>query len=727
MKVIDDILQRKMKMLNTPCLNSRERMTRLTIIGLIFLAVCCISHHTLAFSPTVHTTTRSKFIYGNRKGCSSAYDVCLFASASDEDTNNDNIMDENNGQNNDQDDEDEVDIITQRLRRNAEKGPICPVKEHDKMKKENEDESTLPAALYSHLVANVVIDKDFDPDVSADEAYVESQFKELLSRKGEELARLGPGIATLPLDPNSNEAIAEKELAKKEAELQQLASEAKAAGKEAKWDESNLEESSIKQTEVLEKANKLQAEIDQLHIDDCGAVLLANLGFYEAFSLQDEPMMRDIWWQSPGVMCIHPSQPPLIGSNAVFESFKAMFLNSMKAGARVRDGGKPAGSGGVFMTPTNIRGLTVRATTASLVCDEEVYSKGTAGESSGRQGGMLVNKLLTTNVFRKIGGKWKMVHRHASWHPETTAAHEAKKAEPGIVLYDEKENNARSLSSRISKSKGLTLRKMNGDGTSSRPLASPSIPSSLEGMDTNAILGVPLPKEEEKKNPKPPGEEGMIGKIINLSDLLGGGSGDGDKDPGDEAISDVLSDLLGGDSDSTTGSGTHEDPFITKKIFKVGPSGVEDVTGGKKNKKSSDAEDEDKEAVIDLRNKSEDERREVLSQFVDNVMKDATSDIEEMKSSAVDATVSPKTSPEVKETLRQKCIATLRKLTDDGLISSKQKTILLTDIITASANGQTSMIEVAYELLCTDGSEDNHPGMEDFTQQCIVFAEEDIH
>lgn len=108
-------------------------------------------------------------------------------------------------------------------------------------------------------------------------------------------------------------------------------------------------------------------------------------------------------------------------------------------------------------------------------------------------------------------------------------------------------------------------------------------------------------------------------------------------------------------------------------------------------------------------------------------MKDATSDIEEMKSSAVDATVSPKTSPEVKETLRQKCIATLRKLTDDGLISSKQKTILLTDIITASAKGQTSMIEVAYELLCTDGSEDNHPGMEDFTQQCIVFAEEDIH
>jgi hypothetical protein len=76
------------------------------------------------------------------------------------------------------------------------------------------------------------------------------------------------------------------------------------------------------------------------------------------------------------------------------------------------------------------------------------------------------------------------------------------------------------------------------------------------------------------------------------------------------------------------------------------------------------------------------------------------------------------------ETLRQKCIATLRKLSDQGQLSSNQKRVLLTNIITSSAKGETSMVEVAYDLLCT--GEDTDPevdsGMADFTEQCRVFA-----
>ena len=51
--------------------------------------------------------------------------------------------------------------------------------------------------------------------------------------------------------------------------------------------------------------------------------------------------------------------------------------------------------------------------------------------------------------------------------------------------------------------------------------------------------------------------------------------------------------------------------------------------------------------------------------------------------------------------------------------------MLLTDIITSSARGETSLIETAYELLCADEdvAEEDTEGMEDFTEQCRVFAE----
>lgn len=700
----------------------------------ILLIVATLISPTCSFSPIYIKRNLVSSIINHecRVGGYCPHDMCLHASEEDDNDNsnesrddkdniNDNVSSETNIDNDDE--EDEVDIITQRLRRNAENSNVInPIKEVEKMKQENENEASnnsTGATLYSQMVAEVV-GPDFDPSVSVEEEYVATQFKELLSRKGEQLSKFGPGIATLPLDPTSDEAKSEDELAKKETELQQVVEEVNASG-EAKWNEFNLEETSNKQTEVLEKAHKLQTEIDQLFIDDCGAVLLANLAFYEAFSLQDAESMRDVWWQSPSVMCIHPSHPPLIGSTAVFQSFTTMFENDMKAGARVRDGGKKAGAGGVYMTPTNIRGLSVRGTTASLVCDEEIRNRGTAGESSSREGGLLVNKLLTTNIFRKINGQWKMTHRHASWHPTTAASQAAVEAEPGIVLYDEKKKDINSSSNSRRSKTIMTLKKLNGEGTSKRPKKLPSVPTSLEGLDTNAVLGVPKPKEEEKKN-EPKSEEGMIGKIINLSDLLGGG-GDSDKDEEDKGIADALSDMLMGSADSgsssTTGSGTPEDPFITRKIIKIGPEGLDGLIG--KNSKPSDDE-EDKEVVIDLRDKSEEERKEVLSNLVDNVIKDAGLSSSDVDKSALDAsTIS--SSKDSSEDLRQRTISTLRKLADDGLLSSKQKRILMTDIITSTASGTNSIVEVAYELLCIGEEDSEGHGIEDFTEQCHAFAD----
>ena len=74
----------------------------------------------------------------------------------------------------------------------------------------------------------------------------------------------------------------------------------------------------------------------------------------------------------------------------------------------------------------------------------------------------------------------------------------------------------------------------------------------------------------------------------------------------------------------------------------------------------------------------------------------------------------------------------LRKLCEKGLLSQKHKRILLTDIISCSAKGEFSVVEVAYELLLC-GEEDCATEMEptskvkdvaeeEFAEQCRVFA-----
>ena len=691
----------------------------------------------------------------------------------------------------DDDDEDEEDAITQRLRRNAVNSPINPMKEHDKMMKDNQDEAqsntsnnvenvnvisesnisknnvTLDeflasnaATLYPFLLAQYT-NPDFDTTLSVDENFLESQFRELLSRQGDELSRLGPGIATLPLDPSSEEAKVEDRLSQKETALQEIIDEAES--KEDGWNRSNLEE-----------AAKIKAEIEKVHFDDCGAVLLSNLAFYDAFSSRDIDGMKDVWWHSASSMCIHPSHPPLIGCHDILESFDNIFLNGVKSGVGIVD--RPAEMGkasrisrsrekskgaeirsNVFMTPTNIRGLSVRGTTASLVCDEDIYSKMNSVDS------VLVNKLLTTNVFRKVGGKWKMTHRHASWHPETLAARKATKAKPGFVEKDDKNGPAKGRTVE----RNRTIQKFDGK-TSTRRMSLPSIPSSLEGLDANAVLG--LNKKEDKSKKSGKGKNVGIGKeAISLSDLLGGAgggmdSGLGEDDIDDKGIADVLADIFGGaESDSKrTGSGTPEDPFVTRRIIKIGPEELGKLTGGKGiidsnqdiddnddyDDDDDDDDDDDENAdevsekgeahVIDLRGKSEEERKKIMADVLDVAMKDAGLSTEndtkgskksKKESSVVDVSVTPN-SPPSKESLRQKCIATIRKLSEQGLLSPKQKRVLLTDIITSSANGQTSVIEIAYEILCTGNDEFEYGddevedvGVEDFTEQCRVFAE----
>lgn len=656
--------------------------------------------------------------------------------------------DKNQRQDVEEDEYEDEDLITQRLRRSA---ALDPVKELISMQEDNKQEagenspsnSTTRSNATSVLLNNMMataIHPDFDPAVSEDEAYVASQFEQLLSRKGDELSKLGPGIATLPLDPSSGEAEFEAIIAEKEASIEGLSEEAARYSVTGEVEMTpSLVDAQKNQVEVLEKANELQAELDQLHVDDCGAVLLANLAFYEAFSAKDDDWMQSCWWHSPSSICIHPSQPPLIGSTAILNSFKTAFRNGMK-GVR---GSATTGAEGIYVLPNNFRAFSVRGTTASLVCDEEIFSR--SGDSS--PGGIMVNKLLTTNVFRKINGNWKLCHRHASFHPETTAARAALKAEPGLLDEDE---SSKSKSNR--QASGLTLKKMSGEGKSRRPTGGPGVPESLESLNTANILGIPSPKEEPKKAP---GGDMSLSKIISLSDLLGGGDqDDNDDDPNDKDIGDALADMLlnagdsGGATSSTTGKGTPDDPFVTRRIIRLSPGAFSSnlfisftpgisLTSATPTCSISDGKiddslanqikggDDEKNAVIDLRGKSKEEQKELISQLVDMAAKDAAESVAE-EAAANDS------SPNDEESLQKRCINTLRNLEQHGMISQKQKRILLTDIIQATSEGRVSIIETAFDLLC-DGEEcelnsdddETETGIADFTEQCRVFASED--
>lgn len=173
--------------------------------------------------------------------------------------------------------------------------------------------------------------------------------------------------------------------------------------------------------ENFDRAQSRKDELNQMHMDDCCNVIFRNAEFYRHFSEKDYSSMESLWIHDASALCIHPSGSSLIGSSKVLASFKEMFQKGNKSFQTNR------------IEPSNIR-LSVKGTTAIVTCDEEVYTKrfyrGRNRENTNTENGMeLVNKFVTTNIFRKVGGRWYMSHHHASWHPDSEASKDALKSQ----------------------------------------------------------------------------------------------------------------------------------------------------------------------------------------------------------------------------------------------------------------------------------------------------------
>lgn len=385
----------------------------------------------------------------------------------------------------------------------------------------------------------------------------------------------------------------------------------------------------------LDSAQATKKEINQIHIDDCGNVLQVNSRFYKAFSDKDYDAMESVWLHDASALCIHPSHLPIVGAKNVLSSWKNIFESE--------NGGFQKNK----MEPSNIR-LSVKGATAIVTCDEEVYTRRfVRGRSrlevekgeNGPPGMELVNKLVATNIFRKVGGSWFMVHHHSAWHADSEAAKQTLKSQMG----DNESRKSASLS--------------NTDDTAA--------------MTTERLLGIP-------------GHKGLNGRPIRKSET---GEGQG---PIRRVFSGSLSDLLGGGLDEILNGGGSGDE---------GEATIIDLSG------ITDHGDED---IIGI---GEEDKVENLS------IKVASADGNEGKKKRK----KEKSENDSKDTIRQNCISSLRKLSNQGIISRKQKTILLTDIITCSARGEYSLVEVAYDLLCGEG-DDKDAAEEDFADQCLVFA-----
>ena len=128
--------------------------------------------------------------------------------------------------------------------------------------------------------------------------------------------------------------------------------------------------------------------------DDVGA---ANAAFYAAFEARDLDTMAEVWEHSDRVSVTHPGWPTLRGWARVAGSWEAIFANTPYIQFVLTDE-VVAIEGDVAWVTLDENILQTHGGTDAIGVDEELS-------------GALV---AATNVFARVGTRWKMVLHHGS-------------------------------------------------------------------------------------------------------------------------------------------------------------------------------------------------------------------------------------------------------------------------------------------------------------------------
>ena len=114
------------------------------------------------------------------------------------------------------------------------------------------------------------------------------------------------------------------------------------------------------------------------------AVLFANEAFYRAFHDRDVAAMEGVWASDGALACIHPGWPAILGRRDIMESWRGILGSPQAPSIQCRQ-------------PQAL----LCGDVAFVVCYEEI-----AG-----------SYLIATNIFRRQGRRWAMVHHHAAPSP----------------------------------------------------------------------------------------------------------------------------------------------------------------------------------------------------------------------------------------------------------------------------------------------------------------------
>jgi ketosteroid isomerase-like protein len=124
-------------------------------------------------------------------------------------------------------------------------------------------------------------------------------------------------------------------------------------------------------------------------VTDKEGISEANQRFYSAFETLDIEQMRAVWDEEYGVTCVHPGWPLIQGRGEVLQSWANIFTNTM-----------------VMQFTITEASVVVEGDWAWVVCTE--------GLRSVVDGRVTEGKIEATNVFRKRGERWLLVHHHGS-------------------------------------------------------------------------------------------------------------------------------------------------------------------------------------------------------------------------------------------------------------------------------------------------------------------------
>lgn len=122
---------------------------------------------------------------------------------------------------------------------------------------------------------------------------------------------------------------------------------------------------------------------------DLTAVEAVNDEFYAAFESADLDRMRAVWAEDDDVTCVHPGWDAMHGFSRVMRSWAVIFANTPYIQ--------------FFLSDVVV---TVGGDLAVVRCAENIL---TAPAEPGGDA-----KVLSTNVFRRVGGQWRMALHHGS-------------------------------------------------------------------------------------------------------------------------------------------------------------------------------------------------------------------------------------------------------------------------------------------------------------------------